>query len=60
MNQVGAESVMPSSARVERRIRWLTVSNTEDRSRRMRTNELDEALAARRDSVTMRKAVSVK
>ena len=52
--------MMPSSARVERRIRWLTVSNTEDRSRRMRTNELDEALAARRDSVTMRKAVSVK
>ena len=35
------------------------VSNAADRSRRMRTDERDEALAARRDSVTARRAVSV-
>ena len=55
VNQVRAESAMPSSARVERRIWWLTVSNTEDKLRRMRTDELDEALAAPSNSVTMRK-----
>lgn len=44
--QVRAESAVPSSARVKRRIRW-------------RTDELDEALAAPRDSVTVRKAVAV-
>lgn len=32
----------------------MSVSNAEDRSRRMRTDERDEALAARRDSVTVR------
>ena len=47
---------MPSSARMERRIWRLTVSNAEDKSRRMRTDELDEALS---DSVTVRRAVSV-
>ena len=35
------------------------MSNAADRSRRMRTDERDEALAARRDSVTARRAVSV-
>ena len=33
-----------------RRIWWFTVSNAADRSRRMRTDERDEALAGRRDS----------
>ena len=50
---------MPSSARVARRIWWFTVSNTADRSRRMRTDERDEVLAVWRDSVTARRAVSV-
>ena len=59
MNQVRAESAMPSSARVERRIWWLTVSEAEDKSRRMMTGELDKALAAPSDSITMRRAVSV-
>ena len=54
MNQERADSAMSSSARVARRIWWFTVSNTADRSRRMRTDERDEALAARRDSVTAR------
>ena len=49
-----ADSAMPGSARVARRIWWFTVSNAADRSRRMRTIERDEALAARRDSVTAR------
>ena len=50
---------MPSLERVAMRIWWLTVSNAADRSRRMRTDERDEALAARRDSVTAKRAVSV-
>ena len=40
---------MPSSATVERRILWLTVSN-DDKLKRMRTDEWDEALAAPSDS----------
>ena len=59
MIQERADSVIPSSARVARRIWWFTVSNAADRSRRMRTDERDEALAARRDSVTARRAFSV-
>ena len=59
VNQVRAESVMPSSARVEIRIWWLTVSNAEDKSDRMRTDEWDKALAAASDSVTVRRAISV-
>ena len=59
MNQVRAESAMPSSARVERRIWWLTVSNAEDKSRTMSTDELDEAQVAPSDSVTVRRSVSV-
>ena len=50
---------MPSSVRMKRRIWWLTVSNTEDKSRKMRTDEQDEALAAPSNSVTVRKAISV-
>ena len=46
MNKDSAESAMPSSARVARRIWWFTVSNAADRSRRMKTDERDEALAA--------------
>ena len=59
MNQVRAESAMTSLARVERRIWWLTVSNAEDKSRRMRTDKLDEALVARSDSATVRRVVSM-
>ena len=61
MNQVKAESAMPSSAKcgVERRIWWLTVSNAEDKLWRIRTDKLDEALAAPNDLVTIRRAVSV-
>ena len=51
VNHVRAESVMPSSVSVERRIWWLTVSNAENKSRRMRTAEWDEALVAPSDSV---------
>ena len=50
---------MPSSARVERRIWWLTVSSAEDKSRRMRTDELDKALAAPSNEVIVRTAISV-
>ena len=51
---------MPSSVRVARRNWWVTVSNAENKSRRMRTDEWDEALAAElSDSATVRTAVSV-
>jgi len=50
---------MSSSAVVERRIWWFTVSNTADKSRRMSTDERDKLLATRRYSVTMSRAVSV-
>ena len=50
---------MLSSARVAKRISWFMVSNAADRSRRMRTIERDEVLAAWSDSVTVRTAVSV-
>ena len=43
---------MPNSARVEVSSWWLTMSNAADRSRRMRSEERDE-------SVTARRAVSV-
>jgi len=36
---------MPSSARVDRKIWWYTVSNAADKSRRMSTDERDRALA---------------
>ena len=58
MIQVRAESAMPSSARVERKIWWLTVSNAEDISRIMRINEWVEALVPQNDSVTVRRAFS--
>jgi len=44
---------------VERRIWWFTVSNAADTARRMSTDERDEPLATRRDSVTVSRAVSV-
>ena len=55
MNQFKAESAMPSSAKygVERRVLWLTVSNAEDKSWRIRTDDLDEALMAPKDSVSV-------
>ena len=49
----------PFSSRVERRIWWSTVSNAADRSRSIRTEEREFALAAWSDSVTARRAVSV-
>ena len=54
-----ADSAMLSSARVTRSIWWYSVSNAAEWSRRMRTDERDEALAAQRDSVTARRAVSL-
>ena len=59
LNQVRAESAMPSSARIEGMIWWLTVSNIEDRWRIMKMDEWDKALATWRGSVTWRKAVTV-
>ena len=59
MNQASAVSVMPRSARVVRRVWWFTVSNAAERSRRTSTDEREEALAARSDSDTARRAVSV-
>ena len=56
VNQVRAQSALPSSARVERRIWWLTISNVEDKSRRMKTDEWDEAVKTPSDSVTVRRA----
>ena len=51
MNQDSVESALPGSVRVARRIWWFMVLNGVDRSRRMRTEERDKALAARNDSV---------
>jgi len=48
---------MPSSARLERR--WFNVLNAADKSIRMSTDERDEPLATRRDSVTVSRAVSM-
>jgi len=50
---------MPSSARVERRIWWFTVSNAADKSRRITTDERDKPLATQRDTVTVSRAISV-
>jgi len=50
---------MPSSARVERRIWWFTVSKAADGSRRMITDEREELLASQRDSDTANRAISV-
>ena len=60
MNQVRAESAMPSSAGVEGRIWLLIVSHTDDKSGKMRTDEWEETLAGLIDSVSVREAVSVK
>ena len=54
--QIQADSAMPSLVRVARRIVWFTASNAVDRLTRMRTDERDEALAARRDSVIVRRS----
>ena len=37
----------------------MIVSNAEDKSKRMRTDEWDKVLVAPSDSITMRRAVSV-
>ena len=59
VNHVRAESAMPCSTKVERRIWCLTGSNTKDKSRRMRTNVWDRALVAPSDSVIVRRALSL-
>jgi len=59
VNLENADSAMPSSVRVHRRIWWFTVSNVEDKSRRMSTDEKDEPLVTQRDSVTASRAISV-
>ena len=51
---------MPSSAGVEGRIWLLIVSHKDDKSGKMRTDEWEETLAGLIDSVSVRKAVSVK
>ena len=56
MNQVRAESAMFSQSGDED---LMTVSNTEDKSRRTRTDEWDEVLEAQSDSVTVRRPDSV-
>jgi hypothetical protein len=53
------EPEMPRPGKVERRIWWFTVSKAVDRSRRMRTEDRDLALAVRRAFVTQRRAVSL-
>ncbi len=50
---------MPIFLRVDRRIRWLTVSKAADRSSKMSTEDLEAALASLRASVTESRAVSV-
>ena len=59
MNQVRADSAMPSSARLEKTNWWLTVLNAEDKSRRIRTDKQVEALVAQSNSDTVRRAISV-
>jgi len=49
---------MPFIFRIDRRICWLTVSKTADRSSRMRTEDLEAALASLRVSITESRAVS--
>ena len=48
---------MPSLVKVARRIWWFTVSNAVDRLSRIRIDERDKALAAWRDSVTVRRGL---
>ncbi len=50
---------MSSDERVDRRIWWLKVSKAEDRSSRMRADDLESAFAIRWTSVTESSAVSV-
>ncbi len=49
---------MPSDEIVDRRIWWLKVSKTADRSNRMRTDDLESAFAIHRASVTESSTVS--
>jgi len=50
---------MPFIFKIDRRIWWLTVSKAADRSSRMRTEDLEAALASLRASITESRAVSV-
>jgi len=49
VNQDNVDPAMASSARVDRRIWWFTVLNAANKSRKMSTDERDEALVTRRD-----------
>ena len=59
MNHWSAVPETPTFMRVDRRIWWLTVSKAADRSSRMRTEDLEAALASLRASITESRAVSV-
>jgi len=59
VNQDNAVPAMPSSARMERRIWWFTVSKAADKSRRMSTDEREDLLVLQRDSYTVSRAVFV-
>jgi len=50
---------MPFIFKIDRRIWWLTVSKAGGRSSRMRTEDLEAALASLRASITESRAVSV-
>jgi len=50
---------MPFIFRIDRGIWWLTVSKAADRSSRIRTEDLEAALASLRASITESRAVSV-
>ncbi len=50
---------MPFLNRVDRRILWLTVSKSEDRSSNISNEDLEAVLASLRTSTTESKAVSV-
>jgi len=50
---------MPFVFRIDRSILWLAVLNAADRSSRMRTEDLDSALASLKASITESRAFSV-
>ncbi len=58
-NHRSAVPEMPIFLRVDRRIRWLTVSKAADSSSNIRTEDFEAALASLRASVTENSAVSV-
>jgi len=59
LNHWSADPEMPFIFRIDRWICWLTVSKAADRSSRMRTEDLEAALASLRASITESRVVSV-